>query len=104
MKHHLNFDKIVKKVPHDCFDRPSIEIDLVFKEDNANGSTYYVVYANKKYYVRIDGITRDHLPIVSRSTQPIAVDTRFLRKMTGKNPINEYKFVGPLYLYKLPVR
>ncbi|CAG2162959.1 unnamed protein product [Oppiella nova] len=30
------------------------------------------------------------------------VDSRFQRKMTGKLPIKEYKFVGPLYLYKVP--
>lgn len=99
----LTNNKNITRVPHDCTDRPFVEIDLVFREDNVNGSKYYAIYANQSYYVEIEGISRDHLPIVHRNTQPKSVDSRFLRKMTGKHPISEYKFVGPLYLYKIPV-
>ncbi|XP_054164793.1 uncharacterized protein LOC128962443 [Oppia nitens] len=89
-------------IPNDCTDRVSVEIDIVFKEQVINCTKYYVVYNNNSYYVEVDGITRDHLPIVNRDTQPKPVDSRFKRIMIGKNAIKEYKFVGPLYLYKIP--
>lgn len=104
MKHHLQYKRNISKIPEDCTDRPFVEIDIVFKEENLNSSKYYAIFGNKKFYVEIEGITRDHLPIIHRDTQPMAVDSRFSRKMMGKNAIKEYKFIGPLYLYKLPVR
>ncbi|CAG2107678.1 unnamed protein product [Medioppia subpectinata] len=104
VKHHLKFKKNITTVPNDCTDRASVEIDFVFKEDTTNSSKYYAIYGNKQFYVEIDGITRDHLPIVHRDTQPMPIDSLFKRKMTGKTAIKEYKFVGPLYLYKIPFR
>lgn len=104
MKHFLDYKKNLTLVPHDCTDRPFVEIDAVFEEGSSNGSKYYAVYGNQSYYVEIQGITRDHLPIIHRDTQPLPVDSRFKRKMTGKRNITEYRFVGPIYLHKIPVR
>ena len=78
-----------------------MEIDFLFEEQTNNGIKYFVIFGNYSRYIQISGITKDHLPIVKKGTQPLTLSTQLRTKMIGKKPVEEYRFIGPVYFAKV---
>ncbi len=84
-------------MPEECTDGEHVVINKLLKESHF----YYAIYGNHKYYVKIDGITKDHLPIVRLENQPQKYDKNAKHMLRHAKQVDEYIFEGNGYSYRV---
>lgn len=92
-------------VPEDCSESLNIIVDELLKSVSPiNGSTtYFVIFANRSSYMKVDGMTKDHLPIVDPDSKPKIYDLaakEYIKKLASQ-VTHEYIFEGPNYFRKV---
>ncbi len=76
-------------------------INKLLKESSNGSHFYYAIYGNHKYYMKIDGITKDHLPIVRLENQPKKYDKNAKHMLRHAKQVIEYVFEDNGYSYRV---